>query len=256
MPIVSLGPGEVVNISWYTTCGHHTFTKNKWSRIHFFPRFPVTCWDIDGWNQVSHCRHPKSTHLGNQVMQHSRVEGLMLRQCPGRLGRWTCHPQDAGWRVGCNPWESKLDLQFCTPKKKYHPLQQNTGVAIVKKCHILEKERVYSKVTRYLWLVLWFRWHQRAAEGVCTVFPQTWAAALGLQLGSSGSLLRSLYDNLWGACWLGLTWEWYKLHPREPWDGVEVLEKSTVRVHCYTKFWRWLLAIWRVGLDLVVSVQS
>ena len=121
MPIVSLGPGEVVNISLIHNMWAPYFHKKQVESHPFFPRFPVTCWDIDGWNQVSHCRHPKSTHLGNQVMQHSRVEGLMLGSVLAALGDGLVIPKmqaAAGWGdgIGGNPW-IQIGAPICTPKK-------------------------------------------------------------------------------------------------------------------------------------------
>ena len=235
----------------YTACGHHTFTLQV--------AFTSEISDVTGsYLTFRHAVYPLFPNLGSQsirraglvsqVLQHGRVEGLMLGSVLAALGDGLVIPkmQVAPKRKTHGP---KLDLQWTAHQKKSTPRNKTQGGYW--KNATFGKERCNSNVyfslfprcsNQVLLVGLWFCWHQLAAEGVCTVFPQTRAAALGLQLGSRGSLLR--VDNLWGACWLSLTWEWYKLHPREPWDGLRFWKKPAVRVHCYTKFWRWLLAIW------------
>lgn len=138
---------EIFGIALYAYCVpwprwscEHILIHNMWAPYFhkkqveshpFFPRFPVTCWDIDGWNQVSHCRHPKSTHLGNQVMQHSRVEGLMLGSVLAALGDGLVIPKmqaAAGWGMALVATHgSKLELQFAHQKKVHPPPTKHRG---------------------------------------------------------------------------------------------------------------------------------
>lgn len=68
--------------------------------------------------QVSHCRHPKSAHLGNQVMQHSRVEGLMLGSVLAALGDGLVIPKmQAGGLGDGNPW-IQIGFPILHTKKK------------------------------------------------------------------------------------------------------------------------------------------